>query len=235
MHTVWVQAWDAAGNIATYGFPLIVDGTPPETSITGGPAEGATVAPGPIDFSFGSDESSGFACRLYAVGSAPPAFDSCGQSPTLGVSEPGAYRLEVKAIDRARNEDPTPATRTFTVAKPPVVDRRAPAVSLAGRNGKLRALLEKGAAVTLTADEPGTATVELVLSRALAKRLKLPVVVGRAVRSVGAGSSPVVVKLAAKARRRLARLRSVTLTARASVVDAAGNRGTASRKLRFKR
>jgi hypothetical protein len=105
-HTVYMRVSDAAGNFTTYSAPVRIDGTPPETTITGDA------------FTLGSNEQDvTFSCRVYPDGGSAPAFAAC-PAATSGLV-PGTYRYEAAARDAAGNEDPTPAVRTFTVTAPP--------------------------------------------------------------------------------------------------------------------
>ncbi len=104
-HTVYFRASDAAGNVTTGSASVRVDGTAPETTIGD-------------DFTAGSNESEvTFRCRVYPDGGAAADFGACPAARS-GLA-PGAYRYEAVAVDAAGNEDPTPASRTFTVAAPP--------------------------------------------------------------------------------------------------------------------
>jgi hypothetical protein len=90
------------------------DTTPPETTITAGPAEGSTDTDGNVSFSFSSNEErSTFQCSLVTQGAAD-SFSSC-TSPKDYTLANGSYAFKVKATDQAGNTDPTPAARTFSV------------------------------------------------------------------------------------------------------------------------
>jgi len=85
------------------------DTTPPETTITSGPAEGEIINSDSPMFAWGSSEpNSTFAC---VVDGAPIA--SCDDAFVTGASS-GPHSFSVAATDPAGNTDPTPATRTFT-------------------------------------------------------------------------------------------------------------------------
>ena len=77
--------------------------------------------------------------------------------------------------------------------------------------------------------EAGRLNVQLSVSKAAAKRMKLKrgpqgrVLVGSADRTIGAGSTNVSVALTPKARRRVGRVRKVNLFLTAVVSDSAGN------------
>jgi hypothetical protein len=121
-HTLTAEAEDAAGNPGSATRVLIVDNTPPETAITGGPS--GEVATTSVTFTFeGSDNltaapSLQFAWRLD--GGAWSAFGGATTAQLGGLSE-AEHTFEVKARDLAGNEDPSPAARTFTVRLGPSI------------------------------------------------------------------------------------------------------------------
>jgi hypothetical protein len=87
------------------------DTTPPETTITAGPAEGDTSTQADVSFSFSSSEAkSTFSCQLDSGG-----FSPCTSPNTYHGLSHGSHTFEVKATDRAGNTDATPARRTWTV------------------------------------------------------------------------------------------------------------------------
>jgi putative glycosyl hydrolase len=109
------RATDAAGNAsgcsATRNY--VEDSTAPQTTITTGPS-GSTTDHTPT-FGFASSEpNSTFECHFdsqpYAACSGPGA----SHTPSTPLSD-GSHYLAVRATDKAKNTDPTPATRTFTV------------------------------------------------------------------------------------------------------------------------
>ena len=123
-HTFSVRATDSAGNTDTspasrsFTVDTISDTTPPNTTITSGPADGAKISGDSVSFGFSSNEAgSTFECRLQ-----PSLSDwkSCKspQGYTLGSSE-GMRTFAVRATDQAGNTDPSPATRSFTVDTTP--------------------------------------------------------------------------------------------------------------------
>ena len=106
------------------------DTTPPETSITAGPAEGATIAVTSTSFSFASSEpSSTFSCSVDGA----PATACTSPLPLGGLSE-GQHSFSVLATDAAGNADPSAATRAFTVdlVDPTPPDTQAPVLALSG-------------------------------------------------------------------------------------------------------
>ena len=86
------------------------DTTPPDTTITAGPT--GTTADSTPTFSFTATEAgSTFECRVDGG-----AWSACTSATTTGVLADGPHTFEVRATDGAGNTDPTPASRTFTVA-----------------------------------------------------------------------------------------------------------------------
>lgn len=118
LHSFAVQAIDASGNVdpspATRGFTVNVgpppDTTPPETTITGGPAEGSTITTAQPQFSFTSTEAGTFECSVDGA-----AFVGCLTPFTTAPLASGTHSFRVRAIDTSGNIDASPATRNFTV------------------------------------------------------------------------------------------------------------------------
>jgi calcineurin-like phosphoesterase family protein/thrombospondin type 3 repeat protein len=87
------------------------DTTPPDTTITAGPAEGGTITEANSTFSFSSSEAnSTFSCQLDDGG-----FSPCASPTTYDSLSNGSHTFGVQATDAAGNTDATPATRTWTV------------------------------------------------------------------------------------------------------------------------
>lgn len=107
------------------------DSTPPDTSITGGPT--GTIKVNSASFTWtGSDDVSqagnlGYSYRLDPL---EPNFSTFGNATTINYSQlaNGAYTFYVKARDEAGNEDPSPASRSFTVnvVPPPQIGLTVP-------------------------------------------------------------------------------------------------------------
>ena len=121
-------------------------------------------------------------------------------------------------------------------------DTTGPALDLARAGAqKLRAVRTKGLRLTLTSNEAGTARVEVSVSKATARKLRInrkargPVVIGRATKPIIAGENTITVKLNRKARKRLARASRVKLLVAVRVVDAAGNAGTDTLRIMLRR
>ena len=92
------------------GPPPPPDTTPPDTFIDSGPS--GTVDSAFATFTFSSNESgSTFRCRLDAG-----SFEACSSPKSYSGLANGSHTFEVAAVDPANNVDPTPASRTWTVA-----------------------------------------------------------------------------------------------------------------------
>lgn len=92
-----------------------VDADAPETTLTGGPAEGETTNLRSPVFTYASEPGATFECRVDPVTKAGVelvAWDTCGPIPAL---KGGPHTFEVRAVDAAGNADATPAKRTFSV------------------------------------------------------------------------------------------------------------------------
>jgi hypothetical protein len=123
-HTLTVQAADVVqpgGNHGSATRTFVVDLIPPETTITAGPGDGATVS-GPTSFDLSTDDPGArLECRVYPEG-APSPFGSCSgpsASHSIPALAPGRYVFEARAIDPAGNADASPARRTLVVPAPP--------------------------------------------------------------------------------------------------------------------
>lgn len=103
------------GSAIDIGAYELADTTPPDTTITAGPANGSSISDPTPEFSFTSTEpGSTFTCSVD--GGSYAACTSPLTTPTLAV---GAHTFSVRARDSAGNVDPSPASRAFTVAAPP--------------------------------------------------------------------------------------------------------------------
>ena len=122
-HVFAVRSVDASGNRdaspATRSFT--VDGTPPETTLTGPPARTNASS---VQFSFSSSEGpSTFQCSLD---NEPLA--ACTSPVTRPVGE-GSHNFRARAVDAAGNQDTTPAIVNFFVDRTPpdtVIDDSSP-------------------------------------------------------------------------------------------------------------
>jgi len=92
--------------------------------------------------------------------------------------------------------------------------------------------LRLGVPARVGADEAVALQTTLRIPSWLARRLGLPLVVGRAVGALGeAGSLRIVTRFSARARRKLSRARAVRVTLRVSARDTAGNETIVSRRV----
>jgi len=160
-HTFYVQATDPVGNTdpTPASQTFTVDTIPPDTTITFGPP-GTTTDSAPT-FGFSSSEPGlSFECR---IDSDPyEACDSPWETAPLG---DGSHTFEVRAIDQAGNDDPTPEMRSFTVV-PPVnsASEDAPAGGTVSTNSTTNPSDPVGTSVTtpvagtVTIDEGSTTT-----------------------------------------------------------------------------
>ena len=87
-----------------------VDATAPNTTITGGPAQGSKIKDGTPTFTFTANEpGSTFECAIDGASAA------CTSPHTLDPLSDGSHTFTVQATDAHGNTDQTPAARTFTV------------------------------------------------------------------------------------------------------------------------
>jgi hypothetical protein len=110
-----VRARDQAGNISIpAAYTWTIDTTPPDTAISGGPANGGTTGP-TVAFTFTSEPGTTFQCRVDSG-----SFSGCTSPFTITNLTDGSHTFSVRAVDAAGNVDASPATRTWTVdATPP--------------------------------------------------------------------------------------------------------------------
>jgi hypothetical protein len=126
-HTLTAEGEDAAGNSASATRVLVVDNTPPDTSITDGPS--GQILVGSATFSFtGLDTLTGTPSLVFAWrldGGAWSAFSADTSATVTNLAE-GPHTFEVKAQDLAGNEDPTPGSRDFSVRLGPAITSITP-------------------------------------------------------------------------------------------------------------
>ena len=114
-------AHDAAGNASTEATSddrtVTYDTTPPDTIIDTGPADGSSSPATTATFTFhATEEGSTLRCKLDTNAAAAC---NTGTVTYTGLAH-GSHTFTVVATDRAGNDDPTAATRTFRVNTPPV-------------------------------------------------------------------------------------------------------------------
>jgi hypothetical protein len=109
-------ATDAAGNRSSCSTArkYVEDSAPPQTTITSGPS-GSTGELLPTFTFTSSQPGSSFECRFDSDPFAPCSGPGASHSPSTPLSY-GPHTFGVRATDPAKNLDPTPAARGFTVA-----------------------------------------------------------------------------------------------------------------------
>jgi hypothetical protein len=156
-HTLTGTATDGAGNTGSATRVVIVDNTPPDTEVTGGPTGFTTSTAATFTFT-GSDLLTASPDLVFAWRLDGAAFSDFSPGPTATASglTDGAHTFEVKARDRVGNEDPTPAARGV------VVDTTAPDTEITG--GPTGTIAVTTATVTFTGTDALTATADLVFA-----------------------------------------------------------------------
>jgi hypothetical protein len=120
--TITAQAYDATGNRGdSVAVHVTVDNAAPDTSITGGPADGSLSNVANPSFTFTGTEPGSFQCSVDAG-----AFAPCTSPASTGALADGSRTFRVRAVDAAGNPDATPAQRTWTV------DTTAPTIGASG-------------------------------------------------------------------------------------------------------
>ena len=118
--TITVAATGKTGATQAVTIAAPPDMTPPETTLDAGPT--GTVASSSATFAFSASEpGSRFECSLDGT-----SFAACTSPATDSGLADGAHTFAVRAIDTARNADPTPATANWTVAAPAVPPASVP-------------------------------------------------------------------------------------------------------------
>jgi hypothetical protein len=113
-HTFSVKAIDAPGNAsAVVSRSFTVDTIAPQTTISSGPSGPTTDNTPTFNFS-SSQPNSTFQCRFDSQAFAPCSGPGASHTPSTPLSA-GSHSFQVRATDRAKNTDATPASRTFNV------------------------------------------------------------------------------------------------------------------------
>ncbi len=230
-----VEAIDRAGNVdaspASRYFQL--DTTPPQTTITSGPAAGSATRDTSATIGFSASEGGAtFKCETKdAAGSS--GFKPCTSPYTSPALADGPVTLSVEATDAAGNVDPSPAARSFRV------DRTAPGLAIAAGSVVMSSHGKAKVKLTCPGSEPdGPCAGTLKLKTAHAVRFrghKHRVTLGTAAYSIGSGSShSVAVHLGADERGLVKRLGHVRVKASTMVADALGNSKVVSRSFKLK-
>jgi hypothetical protein len=120
-YTFRVRATDSQNrtDASPPSFQFTVDTTPPQTTITSGPANGSTSNFASGSFTFTSNEpNSTFECRLGGPGG-PGSFAPCSSPYSFGPLPDGTYTLSVGALDQLGNRELSPITRSWTIDRTP--------------------------------------------------------------------------------------------------------------------
>jgi ELWxxDGT repeat protein len=90
----------------------VPDTTPPDTTITSGPADGATVTANTVTFGIAGTvgDTDHLECSLDGA-----AYRTCTSPATFSGLTTGSHTVSFRAVDAVGNIDLTPVTRTFTV------------------------------------------------------------------------------------------------------------------------
>jgi subtilisin family serine protease len=175
---------------------------------------------------------------------APPAPD-CPAAPVrtgTGTTDPTPLQPSTPTPTTPNTPSTPLPVVTTPAAGSPAVDSTAPTVAatLAG-HGALRALLAGRLRVSTTASERAALRVELRVDARTARKLHLTTRSSAVTIATGtasltkAGRVSVTVRVSARAKRALARLRSVKVSLRATATDAAGNGRTRAKTLTIAR
>ncbi len=156
--TLSATATDGAGNVtAPVTHAVTVDNTPPDTAITDGPGDFVSAPSVTVTFT-GTDNLTPMAQLVFAWRVDSGVWSAFAPATTAALSQlaDGSHTFEVKARDLAGNEDPTPATRTFTVdAGAPIVTFQAPAAD---------AYVRQAVSVQAQATDAGSGVATLTLA-----------------------------------------------------------------------
>jgi uncharacterized delta-60 repeat protein len=143
-HVFEARAKDAAGNVdpTPASSSWTVDTTPPDTSISSGPAPATSSTTATFQFT-ASGGATAYECKLDAG-----AFAGCTSPKTYSPLAQGTHTFQVRARDALGNTDASPATWTWTV------DTTAPDTTITG--GPTGTVSATTATFTFTATESGS-------------------------------------------------------------------------------
>jgi CSLREA domain-containing protein len=238
-HTLRVVAIDAGANTSAEVVRVFrIDTVAPDTEILAGPS-GAVGSP--VTFSLGSNEEVAiFGCHLDGL---PEACSATWRIPL----SPGVHEVQVAAVDRAGNRDPTPAQRTFTVLAAPMPTRAELLVAVRaalrratarlrrlGPGGLLRRKRHRITAVT--ARSAGTFRLRASLPAGKPRAGRRTLVLTGALTRSAAGSGMLTARLTSPGRQALRRLRSPRiLRLELRFTDRAGRSVRARDEIRLRR
>lgn len=243
--TVAGRAANDLGLVRLLLTPGATDTTPPETTITTGPADGSTVASLPIAFTFSASEpGSTFTCRVDGG-----VFQPCSSPYQLDALPQGTHTFDVRATDPEGNTDPTPAGRSFNFTptaapppppppppspppppppppEPPVVATDSKILTAlggvlvpSGKAAKIGPLLKAGYSFTFNAPVTGKLQITwyyLPKGARLAAKPKPVALATGATAVAGVGPAKITVKLNAAGRKKLKKIKSLKLTTKAT-------------------
>jgi uncharacterized repeat protein (TIGR01451 family) len=196
-----------------------------------------------LDGGGGDDELTGGGGNDTLIGG--PGMDTFngGAGADTIQSRDGVAEIVVCDSQDIIDADPIDTLAGCSAAPPPpppplaVADTTPPALTLViAARQKLLTALRRGLRATAGCSEACAIRVKLLIAKKLARKLKLPIVVGKATKNLAAaGTTNLVVKFTAKAKRKLAKLRSVRLTLELLAADPAGNAATARKAVTLRR
>ncbi len=117
-HTFTVESQDRWGHVNALTRTWRVDTLPPNTTLASGPADGGWANSANVTFTFsGSDDAAAVNQLRYTWRADSAAWSAVGPGAPVGLSglAEGAHTFEVAAVDRADNQDPSPALSRYTV------------------------------------------------------------------------------------------------------------------------
>jgi hypothetical protein len=224
------DAQDVVASVIEPGPPIVTTGGPGAVTDHGAPVGGA-VDPHLLETTWTVEYGR---TSSYGSSTAPqrlPA-STVGAAPvTVGLSDLRAnttYHYRVLARNTAGAA--AGAGMTFKTRR----DVTRPALSVKVKRQKLRTVRTRGAVYLARCSERCLGTAELRLGRAIAKKLGLPVVLGKSRVTLDArpASTKLRVHLSQRAKRKVAGNRTgLRLTLRVRVADQARNRSTATKRL----
>ena len=224
----------------------LTDSMAPETSITSGPGNGATITSSSVTFGFSASEpGSTFTCSLDG---GPLQACNSGSKTYTGLAD-GSHSFTVFATDSAGNADPSPATRSFTVQVPPpatqppptatpTLDRAAPRLELSGsRKQKSKSkVVIKATCANEACDLKATGSIKVkVLKGKKVKKTKTLKLKGAKASAEAGESTKLKLKLNGKAKKlvkKVLKKKASKATVAVSATDAAGNSTDAKRKVK---
>ncbi len=245
-HSFYVRATDTVGltDASEAVRTWTVDTVRPDTQVTSGPSGETTSTTAAFEFS-ATESGATFECKLDAG-----AWESCTTGKSYSGLGVGSHTFLVRATDLAGNLDLSEAVRSWTVTQPaggapsggtpsggdpsggdpPVTsDTTKPfAVLSFSKSQRLARALRKGLVGTGSSNEVGKLRLDVLRAG------KMVATSGERALA-GPGGMKLTAKFTTKAKRALARLRSVKLTLRLTAVDAAGNVTVTTKTLKLRR